>query len=122
MYARTGACAVHLESSNEVLLIGGRLDLNPSQSGDETPTDGVEIYDITNASWEQSDNQMSLTQMYFGCSTVNEKVYTIGDYHPFESPEIRSEGIVQIFNTANDSWGEGTSMPSGDGGRSGWSR
>ena len=115
MYARTGACAVHLESSNEVLLIGGRLDLNPSQSGDETPTDGVETYDITNASWEQSDNQMSLTQMYFGCSTVNEKVYTIGDYHPFESPEIRSEGIVQIFNTANDTWGEGTSMPSGDG-------
>ena len=48
MYDRTGACAVHLQSSNEILMMGGIIDLNPSQTGDETATDGVEIYDITN--------------------------------------------------------------------------
>ena len=114
MYDRTGACAVHLQSSNEILMMGGIIDLNPSQSGDETATDGVEIYDITNSSWDEGEASMSLTQMYFGCTTVGDKVYTIGDYHPFDTPEIRSEGIVQIFNTANNTWSEGTSMSSGN--------
>ena len=115
MYDRTGACAVHLESSNEILLMGGIIDLNPTQTGDETPTDGFEIYDITNASWDEGQTIMSLTQMYFGCTTVGDKVYTIGDYHPFDTPEIRSEGIVQIFNTVNETWSEGSSMTSGNG-------
>lgn len=113
MFARTGACAVHLPSENQVLLMGGRADPNPMQSGDEAETNFVEIYDISNSSWGPSEESMPFTQMYFGCSAIGEKVYTIGDYHPFQTPEIRSEGIVQIFNSSNDTWIEGTSMPSG---------
>ena len=113
IFTRTGACAVHLESSNEVLLMGGRVDPNPMQSNDEMETNLIEIYDVVNSSWSLSDGSMALTQMYFGCTVVGEKVYTIGDYHPFESPAIRSEGLVQIYNTSNDTWVEGTSMTSG---------
>ena len=114
MYDRTGACAVHLQSSNEILMMGGIIDLNPTQNGDETATDGVEIYDITNSTWNEGQTSMSLTQLYFGCTTVGGNVYTVGDYHPFDTPEIRSEGIVQIFNPVNETWSEGTSMPSGN--------
>ncbi|MBT7263574.1 MAG: hypothetical protein HN883_06705 [Euryarchaeota archaeon] len=113
MFTRTGACAAHLPSSNEVLLMGGRADPNPMQSGDEAETNFVETFDLVNLSWGPSEESMPFTQMYFGCATVGDKVYTIGDYHPFNTPEIRSEGLVQIFNSSNDTWIEGTSMPSG---------
>ena len=113
LFARTGACAVHVPSSNEVLLMGGRADPNPMQTGDEVETNIVEFYDITNSTWAPSDESMLFTQMYFGCSAIGEKVYTVGDYHPYNTPEIRSEGLVQILNTSNDTWIEGTSMPSG---------
>ena len=113
LFARTGACAVHVPSTNQVLLMGGRADPSPSQTGDEVPTNIVETYDILNKTWAPSDESMQLTQMYFGCSSIGEKVYTIGDYHPYNTPEIRSEGIVQILNTSNDTWIEGSSMPSG---------
>ena len=113
LFARTGACAVHVPSTDQVLLMGGRADPNPMQSGDEVETNVVEFYDIANSTWAPSDESMPFTQMYFGCSYVDEKVYTIGDYHPYNTPEIRSEGTVQILNTSNDTWIEGTSMPSG---------
>ena len=113
MFGRAGACAVHIESSNEVLLMGGRADPNPMQNGDEAETNLVEVYDIANSSWDISDAGMAYTQMYFGCSSIGDKVYTIGDYHPYNSPEIRSSGIVQILNSSNNTWLEGTSMPSG---------
>jgi len=113
LFARTGACAVHVPSSNEVLLMGGRADPNPMQTGDEVETNIVEFYDIANSTWAPSDESMLFTQMYFGCSAIGEKVYTVGDYHPYNTPEIRSEGLVQILNTSNDTWIEGTSMPSG---------
>jgi len=112
-FARTGACAVHLEDTDEVLLMGGRADPNPMQSGDEAETNFVEVYDITNSSWDISDASMALTQMYFGCTTVGDKVYTIGDYHPFNTPEIRSNGIVQILNLSNNTWIEGSPMTGG---------
>jgi len=113
MFARTGACAVHIESSGNVLLMGGRADPNPMQSGDEMETNLVEVYDTANSTWGLNDGSMAMTQMYFGCVEVGAKIYTIGDYHPFASPEIRSEGLVQIYNTTNETWIEGTSMPSG---------
>lgn len=113
LFARTGACAVHVPSTNQVLLMGGRADPDPSQSGDEVPTNIVEKYDLVNKTWSPSDESMQLSQMYFGCSSIGEKVYAVGDYHPYNTPEIRSEGIVQILNTSNDTWIEGTSMPSG---------
>ena len=111
LFARTGACAVHLESANEILLMGGRVDPTPTQNGDESESDIVEIYDIVNSSWSVSDVSMGLPQMYFGCAVVGEKVYTVGDYHPFATPEIQSEGLVQIYNSVNDTWIKGTSMP-----------
>ena len=113
LFGRTGACAVHVPASNEVLLMGGRADPDPTQTGDEIATNIVEKYDLVNKTWAPSDESMLLSQMYFGCSAIGEKVYTVGDYHPFNTPEIRSEGIVQILNTSNDTWIEGSSMPSG---------
>lgn len=113
LLARTGACAVHLPSSNEVLLMGGRGDPNPMQSGDEFETNFVETYDVANSSWSPSEGDMPLSQMYFGCSVIGDRVYTVGDYHPFETPEVISEGMVQVFNSSNNTWIEGTSMPGG---------
>ncbi len=113
LFARAGACAVHVPSTNEVLLMGGRADPNPMQSGDETDTDIVEVFSVANATWGLKDASMPMTQKYFGCTSIGEKVYTVGDFHPYTTPEMRSEGLVQILNTSNDTWIEGTSMPSG---------
>lgn len=113
LFARTGACAVHVPSTNEVILMGGRADPNPMQSGDETDTNIVEYFSFANATWSLSDESMPVSQKYFGCTSIGEKVYTVGDFHPYTTPEIRSEGIVQILNISNDTWIEGTSMPSG---------
>ena len=111
---RTGACAVHLESSNEVMLMGGMIDINPTQSGDESPSSSIEIYDVVNSSWQESQVSMPLPQMYFGCTTVDDNVYAIGDYHPYSTPEVFSNGMVQILNTNDGTWSTGSSMPNGN--------
>ena len=41
MSMRTGACSAYLPSTNEVFLIGGRVDIDPSQTGDEANTKSV---------------------------------------------------------------------------------
>ena len=47
---RTGACSAYLPSTNEVYLIGGRVDVDPSQTGDEASTTLVEVFDMVNKS------------------------------------------------------------------------
>ena len=47
MSMRTGACSAYLPSTNEVFLIGGRIDIDPAQTGDETNTKSVEIFDLS---------------------------------------------------------------------------
>ena len=51
MSARTGACSAYLPATNEVFLIGGRIDVDPAQTGDEANTDSVEIFDMVNKTW-----------------------------------------------------------------------
>ena len=76
LFGRTGACAVHVPASNEVLLMGGRADPDPTQTGDEIATNIVEKYDLVNKTWAPSDESMLLSQMYFGCSAIGARLRT----------------------------------------------
>ena len=62
MAMRTGACSAYLPSTNEVYLIGGRVDVDPSQTGDEGSTKSVEIFDMVNKSWVPSVEEMEEEQ------------------------------------------------------------
>jgi hypothetical protein len=42
IFERAGACSVHVETINEILLMGGRIDPDPTQNGDETSSNFVE--------------------------------------------------------------------------------
>ena len=48
---RTGACSAYLPATEEVFLIGGRIDVDPSQTGDEANTKTVEVFDLVNKTW-----------------------------------------------------------------------
>jgi len=108
---RTGACSAYIPSTNEVFLVGGRVDVDPSQTGDETSTKMVEVYDVANRTWEPSTVEMQQRQQYHGCAVVANKIYAIGDHYPFASPTIQATGLVQVYNPANNNWSYGTSMP-----------
>ncbi len=45
---RSGACSVAIESFDEVWMMGGRMDPNPTQSGDELPTNMIEVLSNSN--------------------------------------------------------------------------
>ena len=46
----SGACSVAIDSLDEVWIMGGRTDPNPTQPNDETPTTLVEKMDNVNKS------------------------------------------------------------------------
>ncbi|MDA0926415.1 MAG: hypothetical protein O3C36_07220, partial [archaeon] len=108
---RTGACSAYLPITNEVFLIGGRMDANPTQTGDESPTKMVEIFDVANKSWSPALEDMKTTQQYHGCTVINNKIYAIGDHYPFSSPAQQSTGLVQVYDPNQGNWSYGTSMP-----------
>ncbi len=108
---RTGACSAYLPNTNEVYLIGGRMDANPTQTGDESPTKMVEIFDVANKSWSPALEDMKTTQQYHGCAVVNNKIYAIGDHYPFSSPAQQATGLVQVYDPNQGNWSYGTSMP-----------
>ena len=108
---RTGACSVYLPSTNEVFLIGGRVDVDPTQTGDESMTKGVEIFDMTNKTWSPSLEELKQVQQYHKCAVAGGKIYAIGDYYPFASPSQEASGLVQVFDPAAGNWSYGTSMP-----------
>ena len=108
---RTGACSAYLPSTNEVLLIGGRVDVDPSQTGDEANTEGVDVFDVTNKTWNPALETMNEEQQYHGCAVVGEKVYAIGDHHPFSNPPVEATGLVQVYDASTGNWSYGTSMP-----------
>ena len=112
---RTAGCTAYLPSTDEVLYAGGRVDPNPLQNGDDAPSKMVEIFSVGNQTWSPSANDMVETQQFHGCATVNNKIYAVGDYHPYASPEIQSSGLVQVYNPTNQNWSYGTSMPSNKG-------
>jgi N-acetylneuraminic acid mutarotase len=108
---RTGACSAYLPSTNEVFLIGGRMDANPTQTGDEAPTKMVEIFDVTNNSWSPAFEDLKSTQQYHGCAVAGNKIYAIGDHYPFATPAQQATGLVQVYDPAQGNWSYGTSMP-----------
>ena len=108
---RTGACSAYLPSTNEVFLIGGRIDIDPSQTSDETNTNTVEIFDVANKTWQPAIEQLQETQQYHKCAVVGDTIYAIGDHHPFSSPSVEATGVVQVYDAADGNWSYGTSMP-----------
>jgi N-acetylneuraminic acid mutarotase len=108
---RTGACSAYLPSTNEVFLIGGRVDVDPTQTGDEASTKMVEIFDVANKTWAPSTQDLKQVQQYHGCAVAGGKIYAVGDYYPFASPSMQSSGLVQVYDPAQGNWSYGTSMP-----------
>ena len=110
---RTGGCAAYLPSHDQVYFAGGRTDPNPLNTGDEEPSDAVDIFYNSNTSWWPSPTTLAQTQEYHGCATVNNKIYMIGDLHPNSNPSINSEGLMQVFDPNTGNWTLGTNMPTG---------
>ncbi len=108
---RTGACSAYLPATDEVFLIGGRIDGDPTQTGDESPTKTVEIFDVGNQEWTPAIEELKEEQQYHKCAVVNNKIYTIGDHHPFATPSVQATGVVQVYDPSNGNWSYGTSMP-----------
>jgi len=108
---RTGACSAYLPATNEVFLIGGRIDVDPSQTGDEANTKTVEIFDVVNKTWMPAAEQLQETQQYHKCTVVGDTIYAIGDHHPFSSPAVQATGVVQVYDANDGNWSYGTSMP-----------
>ena len=111
MFRRSGACLEHNSQTNEAMLIGGRYDPNPSQNGDEDLTNFIEILDVANETWSPSTQTIPQTQAYHECVSVQGKIYSIGDHHPFTSPGVRADGVVHIYDPATGNWSSGTEMP-----------
>ncbi len=108
---RTGACSAYLPATEEVFLIGGRIDVDPSQTGDEANTKTVEIFDVVNKTWTPAVEQLQETQQYHKCTVVGDTIYAIGDHHPYSSPAVEATGLVQVYDATDGNWSYGTSMP-----------
>ena len=111
MFRRTAGCLALNEGTGDSWLIGGRYDPNPSASGDEESTNFIEEFQMGNQTWSPNTDTLPQAQAYHECVTVEGKIYSIGDYHPFVTPEVRSEGIVHIYDPDTGNWTDGTSMP-----------
>ena len=93
----------------EVFLIGGRIDVDPSQTGDEANTKTVEIFDVVNKTWTPP---LSFgDQQYHKCTVVGDTIYAIGDHHPYSSPAVEFTGLVQVYDATDGNWAYGTSTP-----------
>ena len=109
--ARTGACSVAIESLGEIWIIGGRMDPDPMQSGDEVPTQMVEQMFIDNKSWYPAPTLMTHAQQYCEAEIIGEEIYVVGEWN--RNSNMAAQGRVQIYNISNYTWFEGSSMPSG---------
>ena len=109
---RTGACSVAIDSLDEVWLMGGRNDPNPTQSNDETPTSLIEILNNANKTWIPSAVNMPSAQQYCEAEVVGDLVVVVGDWFRNSNPAQFPTGRVQIYNLVNNTWYNGTSMPS----------
>ena len=111
MSMRTGACSAYLPSTNEVFLIGGRIDIDPTQTGDEANTKSVEILDMVNKTWSPAIEELKESQQFHGCAVIGDKIYAVGDHHPFSNPALEAAGLVQVYDANAGNWSYGTSMP-----------
>ena len=112
LFSRAAGCLAYNEAVDEAMLIGGREDPNPSQTGEEGPTDFIEAFTMSNQTWNPVPDTLPQAQAYHECVTVQGKIYAIGDYHPTATPEVRGEGMVHIFDTNTNNWSTGNTMPS----------
>jgi len=113
MASRTGACSVAIDSLDEVWLMGGFMDPNPSQNGDELAVGLIEIYDNVNNTWTPSPMSMPYTQMYCEAEMVGDEIFIVGEWPRGSSnPPVTSSGMVQIYNISNNTWFNGSNMPS----------
>ena len=109
--ARTGACSVAIDILEEVWVIGGRMDPNPSQSGDEVAADLIEKLDNANKSWMPAQTNMPTPQQYCEAEVIGDSIYVIGDWNRGSNPYEVPTGRVQIYNITTETWTNGTSMP-----------
>ena len=72
---------VFVQETNEFWLLGGRVDPNPQQSGDEGPSQVVQIFDVANKTWTPASHTMVYEQQYHGCAKHGNKILTIGDHY-----------------------------------------
>ena len=111
-HIRTGTCMVSLESLDEVWLMGGRTDPNPMQNGDEFPSKMIETLTNSNKSWLPSPLNLPFAQQYCEAEVVGDLVILVGDWFRNSNPTEYPTGRVQIYNLANNTWYNGTPMPS----------
>ena len=109
---KTGACSVAIESINEVWLMGGRADPNPSVGNDEGPTDMVELMDNQNKTWLPADTNMPFAQQYCEAEIIGDNIFVVGDWLRGSNPAEYPSGRVQIYNLTNQTWYNGSPMPS----------
>ena len=81
------------------------------QTGDEANTKTVEVFDVTNKTWMPAAEELKETQQYHKCTVVGDRIYAIGDHHPFSSPAVEATGVVQVYDATDGNWSYGTSMP-----------
>ncbi len=110
LITRTGACSVAIDSLDEVWIIGGREDPNPSQNNDEIATSHVEILDNENKTWRLMDNFLPFEQEYCEAEIVDDLVVVVGDWPRNPSPDQYPTGRVQIYNLTNETWYNGKQM------------
>ena len=109
---RSGVCSVAIDSIDEVWLMGGRTDPNPTQSNDESPTSFIEKMDNVNKSWTPSGMSMPSAQQYCEAELVGNLIVVVGDWFRNSNPTQFPTGRVQIYNLDNGTWYNGSSMPS----------
>ena len=112
MASRTGACSVAIDSLDEVWLMGGYMDPNPSQNGDEMAVGLIEVYDNVNNTWMPSQSAMPYAQGYCEAELIGDLIYVVGEWpRGSGNPPATSSGRVQIYNISNGTWYNGTDMP-----------
>ena len=110
---RTGACSVAIPDLDQVWLMGGRVDGNPQQNGDELPTSEIEIYYNSNKTWQPAETFLPHEQQYCEAEYVDGKIFVIGEWNRNSNPYFAPTGTVQIYNLSNQTWYMGSQMPGG---------
>ena len=110
MAMRTGACSAYLPQPTKCTSsVAGSMLTRLKRVMRSTKS--VEIFDMVNKSWVPSVEEMEEEQQYHGCAVVGDKIYAIGDHHPFSSPAVEATGLVQVYDANAGNWSYGTSMP-----------
>ena len=107
---RTGACSVAVDARDEVWVMGGREDPNPTQNNDEIATNLIEVFDNLNKTWDIMDNSLPFEQEYCEAEIVDDLVVVVGDWPRNSNPVQYPSGRVQIYNLTNDTWYNGSEM------------